>query len=88
MKRFKLPEQFLPRGTDHYQEWIKSCKGGPKGLSNFDYAGPLAEAILLGNIAALAGGRKLEWDGPGMKVANMPEANDWLRRQYRTGWTL
>jgi predicted dehydrogenase len=88
MKGFKLPEQFLPRGTDHYQEWIKSCKGGPKGLSNFDYAGPLAEAILLGNIAALAGGRKLEWDGPGMKVANMPEANDWLRRPYRTGWTL
>ncbi len=88
MKGFKPPEQSLPRGTDHYQEWIKSCKGGPKGLSNFDYAGPLAEAILLGNVAALAGGRKLEWDGPGMRVTNMPEANSWLRREYRKGWTL
>ncbi len=87
MKGFKPPEQSLPRGTDHYQEWIKSCKGGPKGLSNFDYAGPLAEAILLGNIAALAK-QKLLWDGPNMKVTNVPEANKFLRREYRKGWTL
>jgi predicted dehydrogenase len=88
MKGFKPPEHSLPRDVDHYQEWIRACKGGPKPSSNFDYAGPLAEAILLGNVAALAGGRKLEWDGPGMKVANMPEANNWLRREYRKGWTL
>jgi predicted dehydrogenase len=87
MKGFKPPEQSLPRGTDHYQEWIKSCKGGPKGLSNFDYAGPLAEAILLGNIAALAK-QKLLWDGPNMKVTNVPEANKFLRREYRKGWML
>ncbi len=72
---------------DHYQEWIRACKGGPKPLSNFDYAGPLAEAILLGNIAAKAK-QKLEWDGPNMKVTNMPEANAFLRREYRKGWTL
>jgi predicted dehydrogenase len=88
MKGFKPPEQSLPRDVDHYQEWIRACKGGPKPSSNFDYAGPLAEAILLGNVAALAGGRKLEWDGPGMKVANIPEASNWLRREYRKGWTL
>jgi len=87
MKGFKPPEPSLPRETDHYQEWITSCKGGPKGLSNFDYAGPLAEAILLGNIAALAK-QKLLWDGPNMKVTNMPEANKFLRREYREGWTL
>jgi hypothetical protein len=87
MKGFKPPEPSLPRETDHYQEWIKSCKGGPKGLSNFDYAGPLAEAILLGNIAALAK-QKLLWDGPNMKVTNAPEANKFLRREYRKGWTL
>jgi predicted dehydrogenase len=87
MKGFKPPEHSLPRDVDHYQEWIRACKGGPKGLSNFDYAGPLAEAILLGNIAALAK-EKLQWDGPNLKVTNLPEANDWLRRQYRKGWTL
>ncbi len=88
MKGFKAPEQSLPRDIDHYQEWIRACKGGPKPSSNFDYAGPLAEAILLGNIAAKAGGRKLEWDGPGMKVKNMPELNQSLRRKYREGWSL
>jgi len=87
MKGFKPPEPSLPRGIDHYQDWIRSCKGGPKGLSNFDYAGPLAETILLGNIAALAG-QKVLWDGPNMKVTNLPEANNWLRREYRKGWTL
>ena len=71
MKGFKVPPQVFDRKVDHYQDWIRACKGGPKPLSNFDYAGPLAEAILLGNIAALAE-QKLEWDGPGMKVTNMP----------------
>jgi predicted dehydrogenase len=87
MKGFKPPEQSLPRDVDHYQEWIRACKGGPKPLSNFDYAGPLAEAILLGNVAAFAG-QRLEWDGPAMKVTNMPEANRLLSRRYREGWTL
>ena len=87
MKGFKLPEPFLPRGINHYQEWIRACKGGPKPSTNFDYSGPLTETILLGNVAALAG-RKLSWDGPKMRVANMPEANKYLRRKYRKGWTL
>ena len=91
MKGFKKPEPFLPRGKGgaswHYQEWVQACKGGPKPLSNFDYAGPLTEAILLGNIAAKAG-RKIQWDGPAMKVTNMPEINAHLRRRYREGWVL
>ena len=91
MKGFKRPEPFLPRGKGgaswHYKEWVQACKGGPKPLSNFDYAGPLTEAILLGNIAAKAG-RKILWDGPAMKATNMPEINAHLRRQYREGWVL
>ena len=87
MRGFKAPEPFLPRDVDHYQEWIRACKGGPKPLSNFDYSGPLTETILLGNVAALAG-RKLEWDGPNMRATNMPEANRFFRRKYRDGWAL
>jgi len=87
MKGFKRPPQIFERKVDHYQDWIRGCKGGPRPLSNFDYAGPLAEAILLGNIAAFAG-QKLEWDGPGMKVKNLPEANKLLSRKYREGWSL
>ena len=87
MKGFKPPEPFLPRGVNHWQEWISACKGGPKPLANFDYAGPLTETILLGNVAALAG-RKIKWNGPKLKVADMPEANKYLKRDYRQGWTL
>jgi len=87
MKGFKAPPQVFDRKVDHYQDWIRGCKGGPKPLSNFDYAGPLAEAILLGNIAARAK-QKIEWDGPNMKVTNLPEANKFLRREYRKGWSL
>jgi predicted dehydrogenase len=87
MKGFKMPEPFLGRGVDHYQEWIRACKGGPKPSANFDYSGPLSETILFGNVAALAG-EKLYWDGPNLKVTNLPEANKHLRRKYREGWRL
>jgi hypothetical protein len=87
MKGFKLPEPSLPREVNHYQDWIRACKGGPKPLANFDYSGPLTETILLGNVAARAG-QKLAWDGPNFKVTNLPDADKYLRRQYRQGWTL
>ena len=87
MDGFKLPEPFLPRGINHYQEWVRACKGGPKPLANFDYSGPLTETILLGNVAARAG-KKLHWDGPKLKATNAPEANEYLKRRYRQGWTL
>jgi len=87
MKGYKMPEPFLDRGIDHYQDWIKACKGGPKPLANFDYSGPLTETILLGNVAARAGG-KLNWDGPNLKVTNVPEVNQYLKREYRSGWNL
>jgi len=87
MKGFKMPEPFLGRGENHYQQWIKACKGGPKPTANFDYSGPLSETILFGNVAARAG-QKLFWDGPNLKVTNMPEANKYLKRDYRQGWTL
>lgn len=90
---FKAPEQTLPRNPgsvdeDQKTEWIAAIKGGRPALSNFDYAGPLTEFILLGNIAILGQGKKLEWDGPGMTFANAPEFDKHLKREYRTPWTL
>jgi len=87
MKGFKPPQPSLPRGLNHHEEWLQACKGGPKALANFDYAGPLTEVILLGNVA-IRTGKKLIWDGPNMKVTNIPEANQHLSRQYRQGWKL
>jgi len=69
-------------------EWVEAMKGGPPAYSNFDFAGQLTETILLGNVAIRMNGEKLEWDGPGMKFTNKPEANRYLHYEYRKGWTL
>ena len=86
-KEFKPPPKTVPRSPGHYKEWIDACKGGPAAMSNFDYAGPLTEMVLLGNVA-LRAGRKIEWDSAKLQVANMPEAARFVRREYRDGWRL
>jgi predicted dehydrogenase len=91
---FKPPDKTLPRSPGHYQEWIDACKGGKPGGSNFDIAGPLTEMVLLGNLAlrlelkAPLSRTALRWDGPNMKVTNVPEANAFVMRKYREGWSL
>ena len=94
MKEYKKPPQMLPRSPGHFEEWIEACKGGKPAGSNFDHAGLLAEVVLLGNVALRVELReklarmKLHWDGPNMKITNLPEANEFLRCQYRQGWAL
>ena len=56
-------------------------------MSNFNYAAVLTESILLGNVA-IAVGKKLEYDAENQKATNCPEADKYLRREYRTGWSL
>ena len=87
MDAYKRPPKTLPRSTGHHKEWIEACKGGKPASSNFDFAGPLTEAVLLGNVAIHAG-KKLYWDSEKMEITNMPEANQYIHRQYRQGWTL
>jgi predicted dehydrogenase len=91
MKAYKQPPQKLrriPNGNDgHEADWVRACKGGEPASSNFDYAGPMTETVLLGNVA-LRAGKKLYWDGQNMKVTNAPEADPYVRAKYREGWTL
>ena len=83
---YKPPTPRLPRvDGKHCQEWLDACKGQGQTLSDFAYAGPLTETVVLGCVA-LKAGKKILWDGPNMKVTNCPEANNYLRRQYRQGW--
>jgi hypothetical protein len=94
MVEYGVPPQKLTRSPGHYEEWINACKGGPAAASNFDYAGPLAEAVLLGNVALRVDLRrelttaKLLWDAPNLRVSNLEEANKFIRREYRQGWNL
>jgi hypothetical protein len=80
--------QKLPQSPGHQAEWLRAAKGGPPAMSNFDYAGALTETVLLGNVAIRAQGKKLAWDGPNLKFTNAPEANPYLRREYRSSWSL
>ncbi len=54
---------------------------------NFDYAAALTIANHLGNVAYRVG-RKLEWDSANLKATNAPEANKFIQREYRKGWSL
>ena len=71
--------------------------------SPFDYAGPFTESILMGNLAIRSfmmknasakgadkypGRKRLLWDAKNMKITNFDEANQFVRREYREGWSL
>ena len=89
-RAFPKPAAVLPRvkGT-HQEDFFRACRGGAPASSNFDHAGPLAELVLLGNIAFRAGvGKRVEWDSAGMRCVNMPELNRWLEKPYREGWRV
>ena len=94
MRAFPRPERVLPRTGGHYKDWIDACKGEVRngkpvqGGSNFAYSGPLTEAVVLGNLGLHYPGRKLMWDAAAMKVTNVTEANQFIKRDYREGWTL
>ncbi|MHC4557159.1 MAG: Gfo/Idh/MocA family protein [Planctomycetota bacterium] len=87
MKSYKLPPKTIPRSKGHHRDWIDACKGGKPASSNFDYAGPMTEVILLGNVA-LRTCEKLSWDGPNMKATNVPDADKCIRPEYHNEWTL
>jgi len=72
----------------HEQDWVRACKGGEPASSNFNYSGPLAETVLMGNLAVRHPNKKLLWDGDQMEVTNDKAANAYVRRQYRAGWSL
>jgi len=84
---FQPPEPTIPASIGHHKEWIVACKTGGTTTCHFGYSGPLTEAVLLGNVAYRVG-EHLEWDPAQLKAANCPDADRFIRREYRKGWTL
>lgn len=93
----------------HQRKWVDACKAGfgsteHKALtSSFDYAGPMTETVLMGNLAIRSfmlrrktssggweyyGRKKLIWDGDNMKITNLEEANQFVTRKYRKGFEV
>lgn len=108
-------QEFGPTAADvveseygHQRKWVEACKAGfnsaeHKALtSSFDYAGPMTETVLMGNLAIRSymlrkevngkmqfyGRRKLLWDGNNMKITNFEDANQFVGREYRKGWEI
>ncbi|MBN1509739.1 MAG: Gfo/Idh/MocA family oxidoreductase [Sedimentisphaerales bacterium] len=88
MKDYKLPAKTIPRVEgSHEQDWVRACKSGRKAGADFEYSALLTEICLLGNVAKRVDAR-IDWDGPNMKVTNLPEAQKYIRPPYRDGWAL
>ena len=69
--------------------WINAIKGKEKATCPFEYAGRLTETMLLGVVATRSGqGRRIYFDGEAGKITNVADANQYLQREYRKGWSL
>ncbi len=84
----ELPTHSIPESVGHHQEWIDACKGGPKPLCAFDYAGRLTEAVLLGCVAHRGGNVDLTWSDAESTGTGNASADAFLRRPYRDNWKL
>ena len=94
----------VPGGeAGHYTQWVDACIAGYGKMevsSPFEFAGPFTEAVLMGNLAIRSyampgsegnrypGRKKLLWDAKNMKITNFDEANQFVKSEYRQGWTL
>ncbi|MFQ6036133.1 MAG: Gfo/Idh/MocA family protein [Sedimentisphaerales bacterium] len=89
MKEYGRPPRMLERSIGHHKEWIQACKDNKpeNAKSGFWYSGPFTEALLVGNLAVRLG-RPVEWDAKKMRSPNAPEADNYITKFYRLGWTL
>ncbi len=83
----KLPPATIKRSPGHMKDWIMAAKHGTQACSSFDYASALTGMVLLGNLS-LRAGKKLDWDAANMRATNCSEVDEFIRPDYRKGWSL
>ena len=84
---YELPPQLLTRSPGHMLDWVRACKGGDPGCSDFSISGPFAEWLSLIAIAFRVPG-KLQWDSKALRFTNSAEANKYVRPTARKGWEM
>jgi predicted dehydrogenase len=84
---FVPPPRTIPDSIGHHKEWTRACKTGAPTTCHFGYSGRLTETTHLGNVAYRSG-RKIEWEPKKLRIPNAPDAERFLRREYRKGWKL
>ncbi len=89
MKDYGKPPKTLARSPGHHREWIDACKAGKPedAKSGFWYAGPFTEALLVGNLAVRLQ-KRVEWDAKTMRSPNCPEADNYITKFYRAGYSI
>ncbi len=91
MQEYKRPAKTIPRSPGIMEEWIAAIKAGTKSTTDIPtYSGALTEVMLLGNIALRFKEAKtiLQWDPVKMEFPNFPDANPFVHKEYRMGWSL
>jgi predicted dehydrogenase len=83
---FVPPAPSIPESIGHHKEWVEACKNGGPTTCNFSYSGALTEAVLLGTVSYRSG-KAFTWDASALKTSE-PEADRWLHKEYRKGWSL
>lgn len=73
---------------DHYHDFVEAALGNGTAGANFDFSGPLTEAVLLGNVANRFPGKTLQWNSHRLKFDNSSDATALIRRRYRKGWRV
>ncbi len=84
---FKEPEQSIPDSPGFYREWLDACRGGEPATCNFDYSGPMAETVLLGNVAYRVQG-SFGWDAANLQTSGNDAAQQLIRTPFRKGWEV
>jgi len=86
---YERPERSIAPSLGHHKEWLAAIRADDHTatLCNFDYSGKLIEHNLLSNVAYRVG-KKLQWDAANLRATNAPEADQYIRREYREGWSL
>ncbi len=87
MKAYNPPPKRLQRRSGTWGEWFEAMRGGQSATCRFEWAGPLSEIVLLGNIA-IRTGKRIDWDGRNMKITNDRDANKYIKEAYHNGWSL
>ena len=90
MREYKQPAKTIKRSPGIHQEWVEAIKNNEQATSNFEYGSRLVETMMIGNIAVRMAPKYtvLDWDGEKGEFTNVPEANEYLIRDYTEGWSL
>ncbi len=87
-EKFKDYPQPKWEPKSHYHEFVEAAMGNGVAGANFDFSGPLTEAVLLASVANRFPDQTLEWNAKKLRFNNCREANAYLRRRYRAGWKV